>query len=50
VQQRIGKSIAMRFAQEGATVAIADLDMKAAASAVAEIAHRGGVPSRLEWT
>jgi len=38
----IGKAIAIRFANEGAMVAVADLDKAAAASVVAEIAHCGG--------
>ena len=38
----IGKAIAMRFADAGAVVAIADLDKAAAASVVAEIARWGG--------
>ena len=38
----LGKAIAVRFAQEGAKVAIADLDRQAADAAAAEIAAAGG--------
>ena len=38
----LGKAIAVRFAQEGAKVAIADLDKQAADAAAAEIAAAGG--------
>jgi 2-keto-3-deoxy-L-fuconate dehydrogenase len=38
----IGRAIAQRFAREGATVRVLDLDEKAAAAAVKEIAAAGG--------
>jgi 3-hydroxybutyrate dehydrogenase len=38
----LGKAIAVRFAQEGASVAIADLNKQAADAAAAEIAAAGG--------
>ena len=38
----LGKAIAVRFAQEGAAVAIADLNRQAADAAAAEIASAGG--------
>ena len=38
----LGRAIAVRFAQEGAKVAIADLDRQAADAAAAEIAAAGG--------
>jgi len=38
----IGKAIALRFAREGARIAIADLDMKGAQAAAAEITAGGG--------
>ncbi|HJU39406.1 MAG TPA: 3-hydroxybutyrate dehydrogenase [Tahibacter sp.] len=38
----IGKAIALRYAREGAKVAIADLNIDAAEAAAAEIRHAGG--------
>lgn len=38
----IGKAIALRYAREGAKVAIADLNIDAAEAAAAEIRHSGG--------
>ena len=38
----LGKAIAVRFAQEGAAVAIADLDKQAADAAAADLASAGG--------
>ena len=48
----IGKAIAIRFAQEGATVAVADLDKAGAATVVAEIARFGAhaVPVAMDVT
>jgi len=39
----IGRAIAQRFAREGASVRVVDLDKKAAAATAKEIAEAGGV-------
>lgn len=48
----IGKAVAARFAVEGATVAIADLDFVAASAAANEVVRAGGhaIPLRMDVT
>jgi 2-deoxy-D-gluconate 3-dehydrogenase len=38
----IGRGIALKFAEEGCTVVIADIDQKSAAATIAEVTQKGG--------
>ena len=46
----IGKEIALTYAREGATIAIADLNQQGADAAAEEIRGKGGRRSASPWT